>query len=483
MDKIIASLKNKKFRYGAFSTLLVVFVLAIIVVINLVVGQFDIKYDLTINKMYSITDTSIKLVQELTEDITIYALFKTGQENKQFQEMLEQYSYYSNRVKVVYRDPYLYPQFVDRFKRSEDEAIAVNSVIVESAKRFKVVPAADMVTYTFNYETFQNDLTSIDFEPQVTNAIKYCAEESTPVIYVITGHNEMQITESFMKQMMLGNYDFKDLNLFTETAVPDDASLLFIPSPERDWSPDEADKVRNYLNDGGSALFIVDIMTSDFEFPSLRGLLNSFGVDAMEKLIYEANPRNLYQGHPLYLLPNQALHEITDPIRRSGYPNLIIAGTAVEVMNDRRLSINIEPLLTTSADAYAKIGTGAASVNKEPGDADGPFNVAVAVSDYQYVGNQNIITKMVVIGSSFILDSSADNMVMGANSDLILNSVNWLAGSQSSIYVRSKSPSTGMSYLVMDGFQGLLITLTSMVFIPLLIIGTGVTVWLRRRNR
>jgi len=263
VNNLIESLKNKKFRYGAFSTLLAVFVIAILLVVNLVVGEFNIRYDLTRTQMYSITDTSINLLRELSEDVTIYALFRTDQANLQFTELLEQYAHYSNRVRVVYRDPFLYPQFVESYRRSDEEQISVNSVIVESARRFRVIPAEDMVTFTFNFETFQRELTSIDIEPQVTNAIKYVTEETTPVIYVLTGHNEAEISDALTSRLMLGNYDFKELNLFNEESVPNDATLLFISTPERDWSPDVADRVREYLQNDGNALFLIDY-TSTF---------------------------------------------------------------------------------------------------------------------------------------------------------------------------------------------------------------------------
>ena len=479
MNNLIESLKSKKFRYGAFSTLLAVFVIAILLVVNLVVEQLNIRFDLTPTRMYSISQASIDFIRDLEEDVTIYALFRTGQEPMQFQLLLEQYSIHSNRVRVVYRDPFLHPQFVDQFRRGEEEDIPVNSVIVTTGRRHRVIPAGDMATFRFNMDTWRNELVSIDIEPQVTNAIVYVTEDYTPVIYMLTGQNEFQMSQAMIDRFMLNNYEFREINLFYEERVPEDAAMLFVTTPERDWPPIVADRVREYLANDGNAFFLIDYTV--IELPNLRAVLNSYGVDIPRMVVHEASLRNMLQANPLFVLPDWIAHDVTRPLIQAGYRNLIVMPMPVETLEIRKSSLTIEPLFVSSNVSYAKTEAGA-TINREPGDIDGPFDLAVAITDSFFTSRQHT-SRLVVMGTTSLLDPTIDNLIHGANADFVLNSINWLVGGRATMFIRSMSPDTGLRSLMIDDFQGLVISIVSMALIPIAILATGIVVWMRRRNR
>ena len=82
----IQSIQRKRWGGDALMTAVV---LAIVVVINLVVGQIPVKYtqfDLTDNQLYTITDQTKTFVKGLDSDVDVYLVAQSGQEDEQIRK-------------------------------------------------------------------------------------------------------------------------------------------------------------------------------------------------------------------------------------------------------------------------------------------------------------------------------------------------------------------------------------------------------------
>ncbi len=473
---IFKSFSDKKFKYGSFSTLMIIFVIAILVTVNLVVGQLKLSYDLTADKKYSISDRSKEILSGLQEEVTLYVLFRTGQENSYYKDLIDQYGNASSKINIVYKDPYLYPQFVESYAK-DGESILQDSVIVESSKRHKVVHAKDMLTYDYDYNTFEQYLKSIDAEPQITNAIRYVTDENTSVIYTLTGHSEPPIDDAMKKLIDYANYEIKELDLLTKESVPKDADILFVTTPARDWTAEEAQKVKDFLEDDGRAIFFVDYTLTPV--PNLQSVINSYGVNFSDLLVVEGSTSNYLMSNPTNLVPTLQKHEINNAIISKGYMVFAPISRAIERTDIKKNSVTIDSLLKTSNQAYGKKSENSKSVNKEAGDASGPFDIALAITDSYYTSEQHT-TKMVVVGTSYILDEAANSYVKGTNGDFVVNAINWLQDKNDNIYIMPKTSS--YTQLVMSQSQAFTIMFIVVIALPLAIFITGLVIWLRRRN-
>ena len=66
------------------------------------------------------------------------------------------------------------------------------------------------------------------------------------------------------------------------------------------------------------------------------------------------------------------------------------------------------------------------------------------------------------------------------NADFVLNTLNWLQDEHESISIRPKNIVS--EYLNINSFQILLFSGIVVILIPLIILGSGLVVWLRRRH-
>ena len=121
-----SNLRGRNFKQGVYSSVVCVAVLVIVILVNLVVGQLDIKVDLTSEDVYTLTDKTKELVSGLSDDIEIYFLAKEGDEYKVLQNVINEYDKLPH-IETSWKDPELYPQFASQYT---DQEINGNDVIV-----------------------------------------------------------------------------------------------------------------------------------------------------------------------------------------------------------------------------------------------------------------------------------------------------------------------------------------------------------------
>jgi ABC-type uncharacterized transport system involved in gliding motility auxiliary subunit len=86
-------------------------------------------------------------------------------------------------------------------------------------------------------------------------------------------------------------------------------------------------------------------------------------------------------------------------------------------------------------------------------------------------------TRLVVFGDSDFAGNSS--LTLGGNSDLFLNSVNWLAEEEELISISPKPPVSRV--LVLSPGQARFLQYSSVIFLPAAVLLVGAVVWWRRR--
>jgi ABC-2 type transport system permease protein len=481
---LLDSLKSRKFRFGGYATLLVVVVLAVVIVINVLVGQIPGKLDLTKNKLYSLSPETYKLLDGLTSDITVTTLSRAGSEDVTVKEILAKYAARSRHIKLQTVDPEMNPGWTKQYD-PDGQGVGAGSLVVAAGQKFKTIGYYDM--YNFDTSSYnpanpnsQPQLTSISVEQRVTSALLYVTAAKNITLYVLGGHGEQTLQTLGMEASVSNeNYEVKKLNFLTDKQVPSDANLVLIIAPKTDLTAEEADKLRVYLADGGRAAILVDLLAKDNALPNLAGLLKTYGVEVRSVVVVEGDQNRIAAQNPAYIIPTLESHEILSPIRANNFPLVMVGAQAVQTLDLKKRSLKIEPLLTSSARSYGKRDISSArSAEKQSGDLSGPFTLAVAITDPAADPSRQD-TKLVVIGDVRFLAQAISTQVPG-NGEFFMNSLGWLKGQKESITIRPKSLQT--MRLSINNLQALALSGLVVIILPLLLLGAGFFVWMRRRH-
>ena len=465
-------MKNRNaFRGGSYSLTISVVVLAILIVVNIFASSLPTavtKYDISASKLYSITSNTKVVVNALEQDVTIYWVVQSGQEDEVIENLLGKYDSLSDHIQVVKKNPDVYPTFAEQYT---DETVRNNSLIVECGDRSRFIGYDDIYVqeadiYSYSYST------SFDGEGAITSAIDYVVSEELPQVYILEGHGEADLPASFQEQIEKENIETNTLSLLTVDAIPEDADCVMIYAPESDISQEEKDLLSDYAADGGK-LFVVAGPVQDGVLENLYDLLVDYGVEANEGIVVEGDREHYSFQGPAVLLPDMSSDTITDSLIEENYYPIMPISLGLTVTENTG-SGTVTELLTTSYTSYSKLaGYSMTDYEKEDGDIDGPFALAVSIDT---AGEGEIVW----FTSSYFLDDMYNATSSGANANLGMNALSSLIGETEAMAIRSKS--LNYNYLTISESAASLLKVAMIGVFPLLYLGIGIWVVLRRRR-
>ena len=453
----------KTLQIGAYSSGMIALVVAIAVFLNLGVSALPDRYtkiDVTSQKLYTLTQTTKNLVKNLSEDVTIYVINSESSQDETLQQTLKSYAELSDHIKLVYKDPVVSPDFYKDYT----DSISVNSMIVESAQRFKVINYSNIYEYDYDYSNYSSSVSGYDAEGQLTSAIAYVTSDSTSVVYELNGHGEASLDSSFEDGVKKENVDLADLTLLTEDSVPDDANGVLILSPANDLNAEDADKLIAYLNNGGKVL----ISTS---------YIDRFSEEMPNLTIVEQDNARMYQN-PIYLLPNVSSDSLTNGVYGKSY-DYIMMPYAQPILTTEKDGVTLTTLLTTSEEAYSKTDLNQSSdVKKTDDDAQGPFTVGVKAVKTLDSGEE---AQLILYSSSYLFTESANQYTMDNNLTLFTNAISTMAGESESISIPTKSMAS--TYATVPTASAVRYGILLMGILPIGLLAAGIIIWVRRRKR
>lgn len=461
--------KTLAFQGGSYSLMLTAVVLALLIVVNILVSVLPTpltKYDISSAKLYSITSNTKAVVNALQEDVTIYWIVQADQEDQVIENLLGKYESLSDHIQVVKRNPDVYPTFAQQYT---DEDVANNSLVVECGDRSRYIGYDDIYLTETNMYSYSYN-TSFDGEGAITSAIDYVVNGELPQIYLLEGHGESELPSTFSQQLERENMEVHSLSLLNVDAIPEDADCLMIYAPASDISSEEADMLRDYVKEGGK-LMVMAGPVEDGTLENLYSLLSDYGVTPVDGIVVEGDREHYAFQAPFALMPDMAETDLTSSLIEERYFPILPLAQGLDTSN---ATSQVTELLTTSESSFSKVsGYDMATYEKEDGDIDGPFTVALSVEE---TGGGEIIW----FSSSAFLDDMYNAYSSGANVNLATNGLSSLVGESEAMAIRSKS--LNYNYLTISESTSSLLKVAMVGVFPLAYLGIGIYVVLRRRR-
>lgn len=462
------------FRNGLYSTAILAAAVVLVILINLIVQAIPTTYtefDLSEGGLYTLSDTSVQVAEGLTQDVTIYYLCETGSEDAIITRLLDQYAASSSHIRWEQKDPALYPTFASQYGA---EQVSGGSLILDAGTGSDVLDAVDF--YVYDYSDYYNYSVRFDGEQQITSSLYRLTSGEASQAYYTTNHGERPLSDTLVDALEAQNIQPQELNLLSST-IPEDCDLLIINCPASDFTGpegavDEIGMLEEYLAAGGKVLLTTDAYYST---PNLDAVMAEFGLSRVDGLIVEGDANHSLYGYSYYLLPDYAItteSTALDGLDTSAYLLLQMAQGIQITQND---SVTAEPLLTTSSAAYSKTaGYEMTTTDKEEGDIDGPFNLAV------WAQNDTTGAQVIWVGCSNMDDDTLYMSVPG-NCDFLVGCAASLTGQSSDILIGAKALEADQ--LTIPAGTATVVGLVFLLAVPAGLLIAGAVVTIRRRRR
>ena len=455
---------------GTYAMAVTAVVLAILIVVNIFAAKLPAnltKLDISASKLYSITSNTKVVVNNLQQDVTIYWVVQADQEDSVLENLLSKYESLSSHISVVKKNPDVYPTFTQQYT---SESVPNNSLIVVSGERSRYVSYNDIYLvdsdmYSYSYTT------SFDGEGAITSAIDYVVTEDLPRMYVLMGHGEQDLPQTFADTVEKENIVTQSLSLLTSDEIPQDAACVLLYAPQSDLSETEAQMLTDYADEGGKILVIAGPVDGQ-EFPNLHSVLNHYGITVQAGIVIE-NDRNHYAfGYPYLLMPDMESSEITDSLMESRYTPIFPVAQGLKISDS---APGVTSLLTTSTLSYSKLaGFALDTYEWEGGDAEGPFSIGVSIDTR---GGGQVIW----LAASDFLGDMYNAYSSGANVDLTMNALSALMGQREAIAIRSKS--LNYNYLTISASTAATLKFLMIGLFPLTYLGFGIAIFVTKRRK
>lgn len=474
------SFSGRQARYGTLTIASVAIVLAILVAINWISNRQNWRKDFTAGGAFTLSDQTKKILETLPNPISI-KVFTKSDDFERFRDRLDQFQYASKKVTVEYIDVYKRPGLADQYKIQQEG------------------------TVVFEYGSRTERATN-DSEQDMTNALIKAVQGKEKTLYFVQGHGERDTAGSdrrtgysgIAQALQIDNFKVEKLGLLQQKSIPAEATAVVIAGPQVDYTPEETAMLREYLQKGGRALFMLDPPTRPDAAPltNLIALLHDWGIDAGNDIVVDVSGRSDEPSVPVAMPPYPS-HPIVDrfglftvyPIARSMTPvsGGVNGHTAQPI-------IETSPRSWAETDIKALLTTGRLASDAAKGDKTGPISLGAAVSapapeapppakpENQVEAAKEEEPKKPEIRIVAIGDSDfASNGFLGAvgSRDLFMNVANWLAGQENMIAIRPREAQDRR--LSMTAEQQRFMMLLTIFVIPGAILMAGVWTWWQRR--
>jgi ABC-type uncharacterized transport system involved in gliding motility auxiliary subunit len=461
LKEVLAFVTSRGALQTANAVVMCVLVLGLLGAANYVAGKRTWRKDVTAAKQFSLSDQTKKVLGALQEDLKITAFYQAGEQDRVTDQFKE---YASVTPKFKY-------EFIDPDKKPD------------MAKRFGVTAYS---TTVISYRGQDEKITTAT-EEDLTNAIIKVTRDKKKKIYFTTNHGEKAIDSeerlgmsAAQKSIKDKNYEVGTVSLIGDTAgVPSDCSVLVIAGAQTPFLPPEIEKVKNYLNKGGAAFFLLEPEPS----PSFSEILADYGVQPDNDYVLDfSGIGQLFGAGPdMPVVTSYSKHAITEKFGSfmTAYPST----RSLTLMSEKPSGVTADAFANSSPNSWGEtnmdeLKSGRVSPNVPP-DRRGPVPLAVAITKSATNGSSNGSSgsRLAVFGDS----DFAANYLFGfqKNGDLFMNVVSWLAEEEDLIAIPPKNPEDRR--ISLDAASSKIIMLVSLFLLPLAAFGTAIAVYVKRR--
>ena len=439
--------------------------LALIVIAALMAGavsqRFSFSADWTAGNRNSLSSASEQVLDALDAGpIAFTAYIYPGPRRAEVSERLSRYTRASSRVNLEFVDPARDPQQVRALGIGDKGAVQIR------------------------YQGRSQTVTDFS-EKSVTNALQKLSVAKDQWVVFLSGHGERSPADEsnggyseLAAALDAQGLTTRSLNIAEAAAIPDNAALVVIASPQRAMLPGEIRMIREYVARGGALLW------ADDPGPryGLEPLASDLGLRWLSGTLIYPDFRELGTGHPaIALIANYPDTPITESLTQIGvFP---YAGALARLERSATNEWQAQTFLRSSTRSWLETGPldGQQSLTFQPdqGDIRGPLDMGIALTRAVQTDAGEFAQRVAVVADSdFMTNGHLERL---GNRPLALAIFQWLGFRDAQIAVDvAKAPDTRLELTPAQirGFWWVYV-----LILPIALLGFGLMRWRRRRRR
>lgn len=487
-------LKSRRFKRGGMATVFTAVFVVVIILINVVVSLLSERFpsmniDLTANKVNTLSDAALEVAKEVEDETTIYILAtddwldyanNQGVAYSTLVSLSDKLTEANSKIKVEQVDLEKNPSFVNEYA---DENLTNGCVVVKTDKRYRVLTISDLFPSESNSQT-GSTASYNDVDSALATAIKQVNLSEVPVVSIATGHSEAMTNafDSLSSFLNENAFDVQQFNILSED-IPENTQILFLGTPNTDYTEDELKKLDEYLSEkesGKTRTLLISATPGQASLPNLMSFLEEWGISYdSTSMILESDSSRTFGNSALYLSDVDSENGIPD----GDYPLLVTPySVPITRLFDSNNSVVTYSLAATSEGSYLQKTDSKDDVSETAEKKS--YDTAVLARKSLDSSGTGAYANVIVLGSTYMLDPSTLNTSTFSNGDYFIDLAKYATDT-------TNSNNTVYSPRVQAGVQDITATTNVINFlglgvftitIPVVILLAGLAVYIKRRH-
>lgn len=522
---------TKKIKHGTMSTALTIVFMAMLVMINVVATtifeRYPVTIDLTKDKIYSMSEESEEYVKKVNVDVlvTIFAdensYTATNAYNKQAVELLKNYCKMNHHITYRFVDINSNPDVVKNYEEIKESDIVFETKTVvdgEEVRRTRKLGMLDMLSFSDDFvsklsqsgysiellrEQMGSDLATLrnygqyvngsNAEQAFTSALMTVTDPNPVYVTFLTGRDEVPDIYSkqggspfqyFQTLLTANGYNVNSIDI-TKEDIPENTNVIIVPAPTTDYLDNEITKISDYLNNDGKLghQMIYVASYSQKETPNLDEFLAEYGLQIGEGAICESFQDN-YINYQYITTITEAGGQYKQDIKKSDLTLTSQFSRPVNTLFDKEKMVTTEKYLLSSPNAFtAKLGQNEMYeiVPVEKYEEGQQCYCAVSTKTNYEDNGGSTSSNIICIGSEYLLQNNALAAEQFDNSEYFFSLLNGITHKSDGIFIKPKTIKSTTYEITQKNKQ--ILKWTFSFIIPVVVLITGLVVWLLRKNK
>ncbi len=305
------------------SAIYVLLVLGIIGVANYILTRKFVRKDLTENKMYSISDASKNLLENLDDIINIKVYFSDNlppqmkQRKMDVRDILEEFKAYAGgNLKITWQDP-----SEDEELKQEVRRLGIPEVRMQSYEKDKAEVINGFLGLAVLYEDKKEVIPVVKnmetFEYDIAQRILKVSRDKEPVVGILKTDTAPHFNQQMRRQMggqlpddptktkyepifssLEENYKVEYVDISNGKEISGDIRTLIVPGgSENFFTERKLFEIDQYFMKGGNLIILTDAvaisaqrgMRARFQSPEIHKMLEHYGVKVNQEVVLDAS--------------------------------------------------------------------------------------------------------------------------------------------------------------------------------------------------
>ena len=433
--------------------------IGVLLLLNLIGRNWYKRFDLTDNKMYSLSKSSENVVEKIDDLLTMKVYFsddlpgELSNTQRFLQDLLEEYEAKSDNIRFFFTNPESNDQLEEEARKDGIQPVQMQ-VVEDDKLEIKRVYLGMVLLYEDKKETIPVIQTATGLEYLITTKIKTLVNTDKKTIGIANLSKSIDIKTENLSNQLRQHHITRPVELSNEGLIDENIDVLLVSGATDTLDSVTVSNLSSFLDSGRGVFFAQGGVTTDMQTQQASVInsnvftfLNSYGLNVNQNLVLDKScGRVQVQQQMGFIRMNVPMdYPFLPVVKNFNEQELVVSGLEQihlffpsEIVLDTALNQNVAGVIDLFKSSN-KSGIMSGRYILSPDPKNNPFLQNLNQRSKVLGASSRLVSggELIVVADSKFLSDDA-GMSVPENMVFLMNAVDYLAGEKELISLRSR---------------------------------------------